>query len=307
MTTRCTLTIVIPTFNRPEQLDTCLQSMVALDLPAYDTEVIVVNDGQALPDVDIIKRFEPFFKLQLFNQAHAGPARARNRAARMARGKHLAFLDDDCGLRADWIAQAVAALKKYPDAMLGGKTINSLSSNPYAEASQTLIDYLYECHQTNTGPRFFTGNNIIIPTEPFQRMGGFDVNFQQPGGEDRDLCYRWQQSGGQMVYIPTLTIFHYRQMNLAGFWRQHYIYGIGAPRYQFSRARAEGYRLPRLEPLKFYLHMLAYAAQKRSPLIAINPLRALITLSQFAYAAGVIHALLRQRHPTARRPPCRGD
>ena len=285
------LSIVIPTYNRPDQLGYCLQSLSTLNLPAHGTEVIVVNDGENRRNLEVSKRYAACFDLRLSNQSHSGPSVARNLGAKLAKGHHLAFLDDDCGVGADWIFQATAALEKHPTAMLGGTTLNGLPANPYATASQMLIDYLYAYQEESPGLRFFTSNNVIMPTAHFLRMGGFNVQFRQPGGEDRDLCYRWQQGGGQLVHVPALTVIHYRQMNLVGFWRQHYSYGNGALRIHSSQAGSPEKRIPRLEPLTFYLRMLSYVGKQQPQRNRLYLLRALITLSQVAYAAGVGRAL----------------
>jgi len=301
MNTGCKLSIIIPTYNRPDQLEACLQSLAAQDLAAYNTEVIVVNDGQARYNVEVVRRFDSVFQLELCNQPQRGPSYARNQGARVARGRHLAFLDDDCGVGSDWIGQAAAALETYPHAMIGGTTVNGLISNPYATASQMLIDYMYAYQQTTAGPQFFTSNNMILPTASYRRLGGFNPQFLQPGGEDRDICYRWQQDGGQLVHIPMLTVFHYRQMDLAGFLRQHFGYGCGALRCHASQTNRKGRRLLRLAPLNFYLDMLTYAGKNKPYEIRVNTVRVLITLSQLAYAAGVSRALLDQNRPFNRR------
>lgn len=297
----CTLSIIIPTHNRSAQLNACLENLTALNLTAYGIEIIVVSDGQDPQNDAVARRFEPFSELRFCSQPHAGPSSARNRGARLARGRHLAFLDDDCGLAPDWPEHVSSAIRKFPEAMLGGTTVNGLPANPYATASQLLVDYLYDCHDKAAGLRFFTGNNMIIPVDSFRRIGGFNVKFPLAGGEDRDICMRWQASGGELIHIPALTVIHYRRMNLAGFWRQHYNYGLSALRCHVSRSNAESWVLPRLESMRFYLQMLAYPGKKRLPAVSLSQLRALISLSQLAYDAGVGSALVRHHRNIQRR------
>ena len=86
------VSIVIPTYGRPDQLAACLDSLEALDYPRDRFEVIVVDDGSPQP----LPPYGGALRVTLVRQAHAGPAAARNTGAAASRGRWLAFTDDDC-------------------------------------------------------------------------------------------------------------------------------------------------------------------------------------------------------------------
>jgi hypothetical protein len=60
----------------------------------------------------------------------------------------------------------------------GPSTINALPDNPYATASQEIIDVVYRYYNAEAGQaRFFTSNNLALSAEGFRAIGGFDPAF----------------------------------------------------------------------------------------------------------------------------------
>src|SRR5262245_37328532 len=88
--------IVVPTYQRPDQLTMCLQSLTFLDYPRSNFEVIVVDDGSEMPPETVVAAFHDRLDVTLLTQPHAGPAQARNTGAAHAKGAFLVFTDDDC-------------------------------------------------------------------------------------------------------------------------------------------------------------------------------------------------------------------
>ena len=136
--------IIIPTYNRPDQLFSCLQAIDGLTYPHDRFEVIVVEDGSRTPLDGIVGTFSHRMAVKLISQNNSGPANARNRGAAEAKGEILAFTDDDCTPSAGWLHALADTFRDGPDCGIGGKTINTLTDNLYAETSQMLLDYLYE-------------------------------------------------------------------------------------------------------------------------------------------------------------------
>ena len=283
---RPVFSIVIPTYDRPQQLAACLQALTRLNYPRDRFEVIVVDDGGGISLDDILAPFGEALCITLLRQPHAGPARARNVGAENAKGNFLAFTADDCEPAADWLETVAARFAARPDCALGGKIINSLSDNSYSTASHLLIMYLYAYY--NALPEaagFFTPNNLAIPTALFRATGGFDVSFVTATGEDRDFCDRWLHCGYRMVYAPEVTVTHTHPLNLRSFCRQHFNYGRGTFRYRKMQAQRANGRIS-LEPVQFYLNLL------RFPLMMVeekrNRLAMLLGIAQVATAAGFL-------------------
>ena len=143
--------IIIPTYNRPDQLRRCLESLACLDYPRDQFEVIVVDDGSPIIPEAILVRFRDRINVKLFAQTRTGPAGARKTGAKNAKGDFLAFIDDDCAPATHWLRNLFALFLHAPDLAVGGRTINGLPNNLYSVASQTIIDAAYAYY------RFFMG------------------------------------------------------------------------------------------------------------------------------------------------------
>lgn len=280
METRPFISIIIPTYNRPQPLAACLESLTHLAYPRQRWEVIVVNDGGCAPPLTV-----DLPHLHVLTQANAGPAAARNRGAAQAQGDLLAFLDDDCRPHPHWLDKLAARLAADPDCLAGGQTLNALPRNPYASASQLLIDYLYVYYnRAPAGPAFFTSNNFALSRDSFRAMGGFDVTFPLAAGEDREFCHRWRRRGGRLAYEPAALVYHAHHLTLRSFARQHFQYGRGA--YHFHHRRQERVAV---EPLPFYTNLVLFPFARAGLSVRSLGLAGLLAGSQLANAAGFFY------------------
>lgn len=281
------VTVVIPAHDRPRALASCLQALADQTLDPERFEVVVVDDGSPAPLQPATAALAGRLRLTLERQENKGPAAARNRGAALARSPILAFTDDDCQPEPEWLATLVRAVEATPDALIGGRTVNRLVSNPYATASQLLIDYLYEDHLRGTDPTpFFTSNNLALSREVFDALDGFDESFPRAAAEERDFCDRARHRGFGLRYEPEARVRHAHRMDFRGFWRQHYGYGRGARRFHQRRAE-RGFGMPRPRP-SFYLGILTApwrldhsGSATPKPLLAF-----LLTVSQVANTLG---------------------
>jgi glycosyltransferase involved in cell wall biosynthesis len=279
------ISVIIPTYNRPERLAACLQALAQLDYPRDRFEVIVVDDGSPQPLDGVAANFKKQCTLMLLRQEKTGPATARNTGARQAKGDFFVFIDDDCSPAPDYLRRLAAHIANTPDCVIGGRTINALPRNLYATASQMLIDYLYSYYNANPNhARFLTSNNMALPAPYFHAVDGFDTSFPLAAGEDRELCDRWLHHGYRLIYAPEAIVYHSHVLTLRKFWRQHFNYGRGAASFHRTRGRRNNGGI-KLEPISFYLNLLRYPFSQSDGIRAIA-LAALLILSQAANAAG---------------------
>jgi GT2 family glycosyltransferase len=244
--------VVVPTHGRPGQVRRCVDSLLRLEYPCTALQIVVVDDGGPRPDLEGLDAGP---ELVVIAQHNLGPAAARNRGAREAGGEILAFTDDDCRPRPDWLRHLVRALSEEPRAMAGGRTQNGLAGNIWA---QELISFLYDAFATSRWLQpFFTTNNLAVEREKFLAIGGFDSGFPLPAAEDRDLCERWVTDVGPLRYVKDAVVDHFHQMDAWSFIRQHHGYGRGAVQLA-KRRRARGHGVPLPEPITFYARMIAY-------------------------------------------------
>jgi glycosyltransferase involved in cell wall biosynthesis len=289
-----TFSVIVPTYGRAAQLTTCLRALAHLDYPRDRFEVIVVDDGSDPPAELPLPESYGSLRLSLLRVPHAGPGAARNIGAAHARGRFLAFVDDDCACAPDWLGTLATRFAAAPDHAIGGQTLNALPANLYAAASQLLHAYIYSYYNADpSAARFFASNNFGVPSASFRAIGGFNATFGTVPSEDREFCDRWRRHGYRMTYAPEVIVYHARALTFRGFWKQHFGYGCGAFYFHTLRAHISGERF-KLEPGSFYLNLL------RRPLAGghgrrATILTALLALTQIANAAGFFWTKVRAR------------
>jgi glycosyltransferase involved in cell wall biosynthesis len=283
--------VIIPTYSRPKQLASYLNSLCRLKYPVDRFEVIVVDDGSETPLKEAVSSVENKLNIRIVRQSNSGPASARNHGAQEAKGDFLAFTDDDCLPAPDWLNALACQFASTPDHAIGGRTINDLKDNSYSAASQMLIEYLYGYYNRNPGnAHFIASNNLAFPAEMFRKIGGFDVRFMLVAGEDRELCDRWLFLGHRISYVPEAVVYHAHALSFFHFCRQHFNYGRGA--FDFHRARASRNQSPvKVEPFSFYVELLRYPFSKISAGQA-GKISILFVISQASNAAGFFWASL---------------
>jgi GT2 family glycosyltransferase len=280
------VSLIIPTYNRNNQLKECLQSVTKMKFPKEELEVIIVNDGGNEFDDDLNKLINEH-GYKTYSQENNGPAAARNYGAAHAAGNYLAFIDDDCIPAADWLSIMVGKAEKSPEDLIGGKVVNALKENIYAEASQMIIDYLYTAWETKRTVRsFFTTNNMIMSRMGFEKMNGFDKDFTSAAAEDREFCTRWQVAGKKMNFDPNAIVYHLHKLHFKSFLTQQFNYGKGLFLYD-KKCKQITKQKRRLESLSFYFKLLMYPF-KMKPIFKAMKLFILMVISQAALFSGYL-------------------
>jgi cellulose synthase/poly-beta-1,6-N-acetylglucosamine synthase-like glycosyltransferase len=254
-----------------------------LDYPVDQFEVIVIDDGSQTSIGTCIGDS----RVRVIRQDSMGPAAARNAGIASAKGPLLAFTDDDCCPRPDWLSKLADGWTASPTALFGGRTCNGFPSNGFSAASQFLVDYLYD-HFARINPkqRFFTSNNFAGSRDRLMALGGFDPSFPLPAAEDRDLCDRWREQGGVLIYVPGAAVDHYHRMSLEGFLRQQFQYGRGAKVLRARRA-TRGAKYP-VEARYFYVGLFAAPFRCMGTYAAART-AALLLAAQICNVLGFLH------------------
>ena len=102
---------IIPVYNRPEELQELLESIMRQSLGDY--EVIVVEDGSTRTSEEVIQRFVPqIYSLYYYQIPNGGPSRARNIGASYAKGDYIIILDSDVVLPGGYLRAVDKALSR---------------------------------------------------------------------------------------------------------------------------------------------------------------------------------------------------
>jgi glycosyltransferase involved in cell wall biosynthesis len=288
------VSIVVPTYRRPDRLRACLDGIARLKYERDRFEVIVVNDGG--PDClePVMAEFRGRIQVRLFAQANRGPGAARNAGAAAASGRWLVFLDDDCIPTERWLSALAQELEARPDRLIGGPVANALPDNPFSTSTQLIGTYVSEYYaERRANERFFTTNNLALSAEHFDELGGFDTSIPSGTAEDKEFCDRWRARGYEMAWVAGAVVRHAHNLTLWRFLRQHYNYGRGLLHFHLMRRR-RGARRFVPEPLSFYVNLVLYPLRNRARRQAWLFVLWLI-LSQLATGVGLVKAALTER------------
>ena len=110
------ISFIIPHYNLSrELLQDCIDSIVALHMPASDHEIVVVDDGSDMPP-EWIEQAYPNVPITLIAARHGGPGAARNHGMEAAQGEYIQFVDADDSIAVDAFAACLEILKReQPD------------------------------------------------------------------------------------------------------------------------------------------------------------------------------------------------
>lgn len=301
---RPSFSVVVPTYNRAERLPGLLESLAAQDYPKSRFEVVLVDDGGPQSVYEIAETFRERLDVKVFRHERSGCAGARQRGIEHANGRFLAFTDDDCRPVPSWLSQLEKALMSHPSCAVAGSTLNALTADPYAEASQYIVGWLSRIGLDERGRlQFAPTSNLAFPADEYRAMGGLDAKWRNSGGEDRDLCARWLAAGHEIVSVPGAAVFHRHLLTLRDYWRQHYHYGRGAYLLRMRDRRAWHF-----ESAGAYLRLFG-GTLRRYRMPASLHMMLLVALGQVANAWGFLKAALAGARPepflvptTAERP-----
>ncbi|MGB2851246.1 MAG: glycosyltransferase [Solirubrobacterales bacterium] len=266
------VSVVIPTRDRPEALARCLERL--WDEP--DAELMVVDDGSSAPDAERIEMLLRGRRGQLLRAGGAGPAAARNAGAAAATGEWICFIDDDCVPEPGW-AKRLASAARRSRGVASGHTVPPPGAGPAALASQTIIDHLQLDGAGPEGLSFAPSCNLCCSREALAGRG-FDESFSLAGGEDRELSDRLVETGRAPAYAPDAVVVHHQREGLRAMLSRQYRYGRGGARYRRSGgARPAG---------RFYTGLLA-RARRHGPRTVLC-----VGLAQLATLAGMLREQL---------------
>ena len=90
--------VIIPVYNRPDEVDELLQSLTEQSFK--DFEVVIVEDGSSIPCKEVVGTYQDKLDIHYYNKPNSGPGQTRNYGAERSAGEYLIILDSDCILPA---------------------------------------------------------------------------------------------------------------------------------------------------------------------------------------------------------------
>jgi GT2 family glycosyltransferase len=209
--------IIIPTFNGALKIGHCLDALVA-QMAGRDIEILVIDDGSTDATSKVVGAYP---NVRLITQANAGPASARNRGAREARGRILLFTDDDCVPMPDWLD---AMLTPFKDpGVVGAKGIyRTLQRSLAARFVQIEYEDKYRLMANLPTIDFIDTYSAGFIRDRFQEMNGYDTSFPVACAEDIELSYRMSARGWKMKFVPEAIVYHTHPSTFSSYLKKKY-------------------------------------------------------------------------------------
>jgi mycofactocin system glycosyltransferase len=224
-----TVSVIIPVRNRPEEIDTCLEALTRLDYPAAKLEIIVVDDASEDATPEVVGRFAGVKLIRM--PRHRQAAHCRNRAAGVARGDLLAFIDSDCVAAATWLKELVPAFRDPAVGAVGGwvDAASQATLLDRYEKVKSALSVSVWFKRSEESERFFylPTCNFLVRREVFLAAGGLREWLYV--GEDVDLCWRLQDAGHLLEYLPLGRVAHKHRNRLMAFCARRFDYGTSEP------------------------------------------------------------------------------
>lgn len=213
--------IIIPVYNRPDEVDDLLYSLTAQTNKNF--EVLLVEDGSTKPCKEVAERYTEQMDIHYFVIPNGGPSGARNYGAEHSKEDYLLILDSDCILPETYIESIEEELSHEPADAFGGPD----KAHPSFTPIQKAISYSMTSFFTTGGirggkkkldkfyPRSF---NMGVKRDVFMRLNGFDTSMRY--GEDIDFSTRLFLAGCRTRLFPEAYVYHKRRTSFGQFFRQ---------------------------------------------------------------------------------------
>lgn len=279
-----TVSVVVPTRDRPDALAGCLAALGAQTPPVQ--EIVVVDDG-SIDAAAVARVVAALPHARVVRADGQGPAVARNLGVRAATGSVVLFTDDDCRPVIDWAASLAGRLSG-DTVVAAGPTDTAAAARAPARAAQVITNHLVRESMDAGGStvEFAPTCNLGASAGLLARFP-FDETYPLAAGEDRDWCDRVVAAGHAIAWVPAAAVIHQPTLTVRTFWRQQLRYGRGAHRF-----RADAGPARKRPPVRFYAALVA-GGFGRGPAVG-----ALVLLAQVAIAIGIVREV---RRPVSER------
>jgi len=213
--------LIIPVFNRPDEVQELLESLT-LQTFKEDYEIVIIEDGSSVTCKDVVDTYSSKLHISYYFKPNSGPGDSRNYGMRIAKGDYFIILDSDCIIPPGYMQSVSENLRSYYVDCFGGPdaALDSFSD------VQKAINFSMTSFLTTGGirgksekiekfqPRSF---NMGLSKKAFEASQGFgDVH----PGEDPDLSIRLWKMGFETRLLTTSFVYHKRRIDWEKFHRQ---------------------------------------------------------------------------------------
>ncbi len=235
------ISIAIATFNRPNYLEKCVESISHLVVPNNCVEVVIVNDGSTQKyNIESLQEKCPF-KIKYIEKEHSGICATKNRAIEESSGKFIAFLDDDMLISPLWLVQLMSGFQNENIVGVGSTNLTYPDGN-YLTQYSDYRELVRRPFKDKTGEilNLLTGS-VCMRKSVLNEIGGFNQKQSDEGivfgGDDVDITWMIRNKGYKLNYVEDAITFHNHRNNIKSFIKQHIGYGEGTTFHCLYRGR----------------------------------------------------------------------
>ncbi len=237
--------IIIPLYNRPQEIDELLYTLTKQTYLQF--EVLVIEDASVNDAKAIVDAYADQLDIKYYFKENAGQGFARNFGFERAKGDYFIIFDSDILVPPDYLAIVKNYLYEHHLDAYGGPDAAHESFTPVQKA----ISYAMTSPFTTGGirgnkkhvgqlhPRSF---NMVVSRKAWEKVGGFILTRL---GEDIEYSIRIHENGFKIGLIPDAKVYHKRRTSFIQFYKQLHFFG---------RARINIYKhFPsQLKPVHFF-------------------------------------------------------
>ncbi|GAB3755254.1 glycosyltransferase [Spirosoma pomorum] len=270
--------VIIPVYNRPDELRELLTSLTRQTYTRFD--VLVIEDGSVQKADGVVAEFTDRLSIRYFAKPNSGQGFTRNYGFERATGDYFVIFDSDALIPSHYFEAVQQRLTTDWRDAYGGPDAAHADFTPVQKA----ISYSMTSPFTTGGIRGSKKNlggtyhprsfNMGLSRHVWETTGGYKLSRM---GEDIEFAIRIIESGFKTGLIPEAFIYHKRRTNFGQFFRQ--IRFFGRARINISRYYPNELKLVHTFPALFTLFLFSV------------PLWALISPVLFGLAVGALALL----------------
>jgi glycosyltransferase involved in cell wall biosynthesis len=214
------LTVLVPTYRRPEVLRRTLEGYRNLNDPGVGWKLVLIDNAGDPETRQVAEAFSADVPLEFAVETRRGKSVALNTGLEHAEGEVLVLADDDTIPDPDWLTQLWTGAQRWPDATIfAGKILAAWP--PGHEAMETPTDILrsaygitfWEEEEKEISPMKVWGGNMAVRSAPFDEGVRFDPTIgpsagQYAMGEELEFVLRMSRAGHKAVYLPRALVHH---------------------------------------------------------------------------------------------------
>lgn len=198
---RCTA--IVPTLDRPADLEACLRSLRAAT-PGFEA-IIVADQGEPDRSRPIVDRVGATY----LHLDQRGLSRSRNAALALATTPWCYFPDDDCTVAPEVLVHVAAALERHPQVQFVAARVVTPAGRavmPGMDEHERVLATPEDALATVMSPGLFVTRQALTACSGFDESLG--VGARWPSGEESDLLFRILAAGQTGVYVPSAVVTH---------------------------------------------------------------------------------------------------